>query len=79
MDSRCHKACFFARNRKITTGDKLTTGGSRHTFNSGNNRLRQGDDRFHNGRTSREDVFEVNAPAIGIGAMRSHFFEIMTG
>ena len=41
--------------------------------------LGQGDDLLHQGRATLHQISEIRCPAIGIGAPRGHFLEMMPG
>ena len=64
---------------EIAACDQLAARRRRHALHRGDHRLRQVDDLLHHGAAGRHDVAEIGAAAVGVGAPRGEFLEIVAG
>ena len=79
VDARRGEAGLGRGDGEIAACDELAAGGGGDALHRRDHRLRQVDDLLHHRAAGRHDLAEIGAAAVGIGAARGEFLEIVAG
>ncbi len=77
VHARCREVGGFGGDGEIACRAELTSGRRRASFDDRDDGLRAGDDGAHHRRAIAHRFTKESLAAVGIGAMRRHFLEIV--